>query len=232
MRLFLLISLAAASVFAGDIAGTPLVDKEAGLDAIVITIPPEQNRGFVVVDVSSKIDGDNLRRHWQDDYAFMINGGYFNPDFSPTGFCRIDGQVINKTVARKLSGFVALDRKGSLSLLTRNDDLSPYPTVIQNGPYVIDPGGGIGIHSNDGVRAERTLIGETNDHRLLILVIKPITLYDLAAAIKKAMPEIERLLNLDGGPSTALKTPKNEILNRLPVRNYIAQKKPAGAVTP
>ena len=54
---------------------------------------------------------------------------------------------------------------------------------------------------------------------------EPILLYDLSVAIKKKMPRLERLLNLDGGPSTALKTASHEVLNRWPVRNYIVKSK-------
>jgi uncharacterized protein YigE (DUF2233 family) len=226
MAMIAIIFSIAVPALAEDISSTRIVDDATGLDAIVVSIPPEQNRGFAVIDVPSRSDGDNIRRHWTADCVVMINGGFFNPDFTPTGYCRIDGQVLGRAVAKKLSGFVALDKAGALSLLGRGDDFAPYPTVVQAGPYVIDPGGKVGIRSSDGMRAWRTLIGRTKDGQIRIVVAKPITLYDLALAVKKAMPDIERLLNLDGGPSTAFKTATDEILNRWPVRNYIVKWKP------
>jgi uncharacterized protein YigE (DUF2233 family) len=160
----------------------------------------------------------------------MINGGFFNADFSPTGLCKINGKAFSEQMSGKLSGFVVLDKAGCMSLLVRADDITSYPDVIQAGPYVIDPGGRIGIRSNDGVRAERTLIGKTKDNRLLVLVTKPISLFELALSIKVAIPEVERLLNLDGGPSTAIKTANDEVLNLWAVRNYIAKQKDANQV--
>lgn len=213
----------AGVVFAEDITITHIVDKSVGLDAKVVIIKPDDNRGFAFIDVPSKIEGDNIRQHWQTNSLVMINGGYFNADFSPTGFCKIRGRLINEAKLKKLSGFVVLDKVGAMSLLDKSDDISSYPDVIQTGPYVIDPGGSIGIRANDGTRAECTLIGRTKDNRLLILITKPINLYDLAVSIKQIIPDIERLLNLDGGPSTAIKTAHDEVLNQWPVRNYIAK---------
>ncbi len=115
-----------------------------------------------------------------------------------------------------------MDGAGKIHLLWRGDDLTPYPSVLQAGPYVIDPGGKIGIYSR-AEKARRTLIGLTEEKELVIVATKEIDLYDLAYAVKKQMPRMERLLNLDGGPSSAFKTPTVEILNEWPVRNYIAK---------
>ena len=211
--------------WAGDPTVTRLVDKKAGIDATVVTFQPEDNRGFAFIDVPAKIEGDTILKPWRPEYQLMLNGGYFNQDFSPTGFCKIDGQQLNGKKSEKLSGFVVLDKAGTVSLLGRDADVSGYPNVIQNGPFVIDPGGRPGIRRDDGKSAERTLIGKTKDKRLVIVVTQPITLYALSCSIKKQIPELDCLLNLDGGPSTALKITQTEILNRAPVRNYIARKK-------
>ena len=126
-------------------------------------------------------------------------------------------------ISPSLSGFIAIDASGRLSLLTATDDLKPFPSVLQNGPYLIDPGGEVGIHSRAGKRAARTAIGRTVDDTLVILVTEPIELFDLAREAKRMFPKMERLLNLDGGPSTALKTREIEIRNAAPVRNYLAK---------
>ena len=158
-------------------------------------------------------------------YSIIINGGYFTPEFQPLGLFKIDGKFINKRKPKKLSGFVAIDKKGVVSILTHSDDLSPYHSILQSGPYVIDPGSKIGIRSNDGEISRRTLIGKTTGNEIMIIITSPVSLYDLANFIKNKFPNIERLLNLDGGPSTALKTGSIEIVNVLPVRNYIFKKK-------
>jgi len=221
-----LLSLLASASTTSEFTAARIVDKEMDFCAVVLTVPAEYNRGFAILDVPSKTEGDDIRAHWDPaKHAFIINGGYFNADFSPTGFCRIDGKTIGKAKSEKLSGFVALDKSGAISLLTRRDDLIDYPTVVQSGPYVIDPGGKVGIESRSGMRARRTLIGVTSDKDLIIVVTEPIFLLDLAYAIKKHLPAIERLLNLDGGPSTALVTGSRTVVNRWPVRNYLVKRR-------
>ena len=202
-------------------------DKGLGLDALVFTIPPEQNRGFVFLDVPDRSGDFRITAHWDSDkYALMINGGYFDQAFAPVGLCRINGKVVNETVSENLSGFVALDEGGCLYVLTHDDDLEAYSSIIQAGPYVVDPGGKVGIRTCSEMKAARTLVGVTTEGVVVVVVVTaPISLYDLAHGIKKQLPEIERLLNLDGGPSTALKTVAYEVVNTGPVRNYIALSK-------
>ena len=190
----------------------------------IIRIPPQENRGFVLIDVPTRKAEDHIGRYFNSRiHRWMINGGYFNPDFSPTGYCKIRGRELRPHRSPSLSGFIALDDVGRLSLLTKKDDLSPYPTVLQNGPFLIDPGGRIGIHSSAGKEAPRTVVGRTLDDEIIIAVTEPVDLYDLAREALRVFPNIERMLNLDGGPSTALQTGDVEIRNSAPVRNYLAQ---------
>ena len=221
----LLLAISGADAIAADgMSVTQLVDAAAAYDAVVIALTPEQNTGFAVLDVPVKKSGDNVVSHWDAArHDLMVNGGYFNPDFTPTGLCRIDGKALGKLGSRTLSGFVAIDAGGKVSLLTLTNDVSAYPTVLQCGPYVIDPGGAIGIKGRAGPRARRTLMGRMTDGRLVIVSTSPVSLYDLAVSIKRNLPGIERLLNLDGGPSTGLKTQTMEIPNMWPVRNYIVK---------
>lgn len=228
----LVLMVCGAASFADDLVTTQLVDKAVGLEATVVIINPENNSGFCFIDVPKRVEGDTMLRHWQSNYELMINGGYYEADFSPTGKCRINGKNIHRKRADKLSGYVVVDKAGRLDLLHREDDVSAYPNVIQAGPYLIDPGGGMGIRANNGSAARRTLIGKTTDGRLLIMVTKPITLFELAGAIKAHFPDIERLLNLDGGPSTGMKTHGIEIPNQWPVRNYLVKRGDPGIALP
>lgn len=90
-----------------------------GLKATVILVTAEDNQGFFAIDVPTKSDGDNISKHWKSNYAFLINGGYFEPDFSPVGFVRIRGRTINGGRSKDLSGFIAINERGTLRLLTR-----------------------------------------------------------------------------------------------------------------
>lgn len=83
----------------------------------------------------------------------------------------------------------------------------------------------MGIRSRSGAPARRTLVGFTKTDDLVIIVTEPIYLLDLAEFIAKRFPSIERLLNLDGGPSTALMADGHAVVNEWPVRNYVVMKK-------
>lgn len=226
MKITVMLSLLLAPCLASCMSVTQVVDRIAGVAAIVVTVPATENQGFALLDVPSKREGDNIGSYWNaTNHIVMINGGYFNPDFSPTGLFRIDGRTINAKQSKKLSGFIGIDKSGKLHILSRQDKPELYPSVMQSGPFVIDPGGQMGIRSRSGAPARRTLVGLTKTDDLVIIVTEPIYLLDLAEFIAKRFPSIERLLNLDGGPSTALMTDSHTVVNEWPVRNYVTKKR-------
>jgi uncharacterized protein YigE (DUF2233 family) len=215
-----------SSTIAEDVKTTRITDKDSRLEVYVTIFKQKDNHGFGILDVPDAQKAGIILSYWDASrYSIMINGGYFTPDFQPLGLFKINGNFINKRKPKKLSGFVAMDREGGISILTHNNNISSYPSILQTGPYVIDPGSRIGIRSNDGKISRRTLIGKTTGNELVIIVTSPVTLYDIANFTKKRFPDTERLLNLDGGPSTALKTDSIEVVNVLPVRSYIFKKK-------
>lgn len=81
----------------------------------------------------------------------------------------------------------------------------------------------MGIKSDKGQIARRTVVGATRDHAIIVAVTEPISLSNLARAMLEEFPSLDRLLNLDGGPSTGLKTKSIQFPNEWPVRNYIGK---------
>jgi uncharacterized protein YigE (DUF2233 family) len=228
MKIKFILSLILAPWLVSGMSVTQVVDRIVGFAAVVVTVPAAENQGFALLDVPSKREGDNIRSYWNaTNHIVMINGGYFNPDFRPTGLFRVDGRTINAEQSKKLSGFIGIDKSGKLHILSRQDKLELYPSLMQSGPFVIDPGGQMGIRSRSGAPARRTLVGLTKTDDLVIIVTEPIYLLDLAEFIAKRFPSIERLLNLDGGPSTALMTGSHTVVNEWPVRNYVTKKREA-----
>ena len=221
------VGLVASASFAeiAEFTVTQISDSEVGLVATVVTFESNQNRGFALLDVPAKVQGDNITNHFDaKKHGLMINGGYFDSKFEPDCYCKIGGKVINAKDDPRRSGFVAIDQTGRITLLARGANYANYPTVLQSGPYLIDPGGKVGIRSKTGRKARRTLIGITTDQRLVIVITEPIFLIDLANSILKSLPKLERLLNLDGGPSTGLRVKGIKVVNRMPVRNYLFRK--------
>ncbi|HEX3132456.1 MAG TPA: phosphodiester glycosidase family protein [Planctomycetota bacterium] len=163
-----------------------------------------------------------------------INGGYFEPSFQPSGLFRLDGKDLHPLAAEGvLSGIVALDVMGGLRLLPRDGALDGVRSAIQAGPFLIDPGGTLGVNPRPA-RAQRSVIA-TDDHgRVLVLATGVLTLHQVASLLHDqpqlfGMEHIERALNLDGGPSTglslslplAVEDPAWSVVERGPVRNVL-----------
>lgn len=157
--------------------------------------------------------------------AFLIvNAGFFTPERRATGLLVTGGRVLSPFVAEggpAGSGVLVLD-SGALSLLPREKVLgrsfAGVPLAIQAGPRIIEPDGTFGIRSDDGDRANRTVIGRDRRGRLVVLVL----IGPAGANSGPTLFETQRLLghegvgrladdlalafalNLDGGTSTGL----------------------------
>lgn len=217
---------------AEEIQHETIFSKDWGMIASVVTIKSKSDFNYALIDIPKRKAKDNIAKHWSDEkHVLMVNGGYFKHDFSPLGYYKVNGQLVNKNINPKLTGFLAIDNQGKLAILDQqelesNPEKSDYQSLIQAGPYLIDPGGKIGIHHNNYKRRQRTVISKTFDGDTQIINTAPITLYHLSRAIKQHFPQIERALNLDGGTSSALMTSQIKLFNRVPVRNYIVVSKP------
>lgn len=176
----------------------------ASFEATIFAIDPSRFAASVLDLASGKALAD------ADPTATLtVNGGYFDAKFQPLGLYRIDGVERSPLLAKPpLSGVVAIDSHGRVDLLHRDDAaVASARSAFQAGPFVIDPGGKLGINSNDGKAAERTVLAITDGDGLLVIVTTPVTLRDLAVCLSEwpnffRMGRVERALNLDGGPST------------------------------
>lgn len=86
-------------------------------------------------------------------------------------------------------------------------------------------GGVFGIRDRSGRRARRTLISMTRERAILLILTVPLLLFERAHSINKHLSSMERLLNLDGDPSTAFMTGSRTIENDWPVYNYLFKKR-------
>ena len=198
--------------------------KHAGVTIQIVEFPPDENRGFELIDDSKVKQGHWIDRQFTDDYLLMVNGGYFDGNRNSIGFCQI-GDVVHSGVDNpKFSGYLVLDAAGRLDLKFMERPKDAY-SVLQCGPYVIDPGGKIGIYSRNGKPAKRNLVGMTQDGAVLILTTSEVLLFDLARILKEELPDVDRVLNLDGGPSVGWIYGDTVIKNRNPVANFIAKRR-------
>jgi uncharacterized protein YigE (DUF2233 family) len=140
-----------------------------------------------------------------------VNGGYFTRKFAPAGLLLVDGRTASpRSDETALSGFLAIDADGKVTLRRRSDDLSGVTSVRQAGPFLIDPGGEIGIRpSEHPAVARRTVVLATTSGQVALVTTTDVTLHDLATCLHDhaagfGIRGVERALNLDGGPSTAM----------------------------
>jgi uncharacterized protein YigE (DUF2233 family) len=148
----------------------------------------------------------------RQDAAAMINGGYFDASFQPVGLVVKDGHSVSAISKQPaLSGVFAIHKGGGVQLIPR-DSYRPDDSIesaIQAGPFIVDPGSKAGIRSDDLKQAQRTAIGQTLSGEIVFISTTPCTLYELSEILthhpdKLGVIGFDRVLNLDGGPSTGL----------------------------
>lgn len=156
----------------------------------------------------------------------VMNAGFFTPQRKPTGLLASGGKVHSRFVSAggaAGSGVLVLE-DGVVRLLER-DAVQPGRSfaqatlAIQAGPRIIENGNKPGIRSDDGARANRTVIGADGSGRLVLAVVLGTgnwtsgpTLFELQQILGApglgagghAELGLAFALNLDGGPSTGL----------------------------
>jgi len=200
------------------------VIEKGNLKIHVIEFLKSENSGFGFIDGKKK-KSYVADVYSEEEHSFIVNGGYFDGNLNPVGVCRIDGVDISRTKDSKLSGFFTITEEGELELHWKRIPDIEYDDIVQSGPFIIDPGGKIGIRSRSGKEAKRTIIGQTKDDRVLVITTNEVYLYDLAKILNSEIPDIDRALNLDGGPSVGIIYGDIRIQNSNPVRNFLTKRR-------
>jgi hypothetical protein len=190
----------------------------------------------VALELTLNPEGRPLRELAAGAHA-VSNGGFFTPERRPTGLLMSAGRALAPLVrsgGAAGSGVLVVDG-GEVRLLPREAagraDLSGASIAVQGGPRVIEDDGAEGIRSDDGERANRTVLGRDRRGRLALAVTHD---EDGGAARGPSLHELMRLLgpaglgrveaglafgaalNLDGGPSTGLSLRADEGAIELP----------------
>jgi len=148
-----------------------------------------------------------------------INGAYFEPDFSPSGVLLSNGVTLGRYAPRGGSGVLTLRRGlASVEASTGFPEDFAGELAVQCGPRLVEEGGVVGVHRDDGRRFARTAACVRDGGRTLDLVLTwdlddPMRgpgLQWLARRLAGPSPTgdpggCERALNLDGGPSTGFR---------------------------
>lgn len=172
----------------------------------------------------------------------VTNAGFFTEEWRATGLLVSAGETLSPFVAQAGSAGsgVLLVRDNRIRLLERDaaaaEAFDGALLAIQAGPRVIEPGGHPGIRSDDGARANRTVIGADAWGRLVLVVVYQgdggrrfgPSLFELMellgprglGRISKELA-LDLALNLDGGTSTGLALRSPDYKADLPEQNRV-----------
>jgi hypothetical protein len=149
----------------------------------------------------------------------LINGGYFESDYRPSTWL-VDGAELAPKSDTSKGGVLALGTGDSASQLGSPSrpfvgafsDLHFEPTLaVQSFPLIVEAGGRVGIHKDDGRRAARTIACLSERQLHFIVIAAPRgdgpTLLETAQLLRAPRPAgfgCDVALNLDGGPSSGV----------------------------
>ena len=151
----------------------------------------------------------------------VINGGYFDLNRRPVGYFKRDGKVIQNEFSDKQSGVVVIGKNKKLNIFHKDKIPTDAVSVIQSGPFLIDPGSKMGIKKQSKHKYDRMVLLKNKRGEICLLYCPRISLYDLAIYIQKTYPDTDMALNLDGGPSCCLKGAGHSIVPSKALPYYI-----------
>ncbi|MHB8416977.1 MAG: phosphodiester glycosidase family protein [Myxococcales bacterium] len=134
------------------------------------------------------------------DFVAALNGGYFEPDLRPSGLLIVDGRQVQARSGHH--GAIVIENGRAKIVPLRELDPSSTASALQAWPFLIDPGGADGIHSDDGKLSRRSAFGlDAQGHGLLVAVPgEGVSLHALMGLCRRL--GAVAAINLDGGPST------------------------------
>lgn len=166
---------------------------------------------------------------WADQQTLLVvNGGFFTEDYHSTALVISDGRA-SETSYEGFGGMLAVAPSGEVTIQPLRDQpydpSAPLDQAMQSFPMLVFPGGTAAYIDDDNARARRTAIALDRAGRLLIIVCpsSDFTLNGLAEWLASSDLEIDRALNLDGGPSTGMYVSAGPVeeqidaLGRLPI---------------
>lgn len=173
--------------------------------------------------------GDSMR---QAGAIAGVNGGYFQPDFTPVGLVIADGRCVGQfTRSSLVSGMVrVIQGRPALVWTSESSFAEAASDLLQAGPRLLSGGQPIsGLNASK--TAARSFVATDGENGWLIGVTSSVSLHGLAELL--ATPglvsglRLDRALNLDGGRSTAFFARLNDgrEINEpgwSTVRNYLA----------
>jgi len=184
-----------------------------------------------VIDQPSEPRVDLEEVMGRGNFLAAVNGGYFDPDYRPIGLLIVDGTIIAPLQkARLLSGVLSASaKKVQISRVAEFSIALKPEAAIESGPMIVDLGKSVrGLESTRGARRTFAAVGAGD--KAALGFCSDVTLADLSnilASISIPDFKIQRVLNLDGGSSSAFWFKRANgsafsISEEKPVRDFVA----------
>lgn len=189
----------------------------------VVTTTPQPSSALTIIKlnpatVSTTIEYSSTPKfvsEWRSgEKEVVINGGFFHPDFSPSGYLVVNGERIGKRIFNQnQSGLISI-KNNILSIR----DLSTEPIAkgetfdyaLQSYPFLITSSTGA-LTRDTGLTGRRTALGLDKEGNIYIIITTAyISLYEFMNQILAQNLSLVTVLNLDGGPSTGLYSNLND----------------------
>lgn len=187
------------------------IPGKAPIYVTAATIDRNHLRAVVSVLDMPQIPSLQLHQAVQANQATMaINGGFYDmKTLLPVGLLNAGGQRFG-SLDPTLSGAVVVDPAGFLSIVPAAQ-ASAASSAIQTGPFLINPGGTIGITSDtDNQLVHRSFIAQSGDS-IVAGVTSNVVLRDLAKAIHDyhdalGVKSFDAAVNLSGSATAGMVT--------------------------
>jgi len=145
----------------------------------------------------------------QTQARVVINGGYFDAHYHPTGLLVTNGNAYG-TSYQGFGGMLSVNSQGKINLRSLNSqpyepDNEALQQVIQSSPMLMDHGQRTQFNANAAGDRRSVVAVDKSGH--LLLIASPgqaFSLDELADLLASSDLSIQTALNLDGGASTGL----------------------------
>lgn len=157
----------------------------------------------------------------------IINGGFYEPNFEPSGFLVKNYEVLQEVTSYAGSGIFLLDSNDNPKIIYKEklEKEENIKQAIQCGPLLVTKGknalAGQSLKPSSYVEVPRTTISIDKENNVHFHVFSGINLADLSEYLSK---DYEYSLNLDGGPSSNIffRQEKGDTKYKIgPVQNYL-----------
>ena len=163
-------------------------------------------------DVKIFCDSENPKsvKNWRKELHadFVVNGGYFDENFIPVGYVKIDEKQWGKL--ENYPAFIGIEKNEIFIGRADEKKEKKYSQVIESFPLLVENSQPLFLRETKKY-ANRTIIGKKNGQWGFYFILTFPSLYQTSHRLVEENFSVA--LNLDGGPSVGFSSSEKEILS-------------------